>query len=179
MRMGSKPLIFIEARHGKFVVLLSRLSALNDSGNSKTFAYRYDWDDHRKFIIADFKKLIGASHGTEIPLLTGNNDLVGDYGFLIYPSGPSKRFLSKNMMLLWSNFAKNGRPGISSNGIEWLPLNQSTDSKNFLVLDNRRNMKLADSYVTYKQLVELLNSDSRVNKLEKCVIFTSNGYLCW
>ena len=79
-----------------------------------------------------------------------------------------KRFLSKNMMLLWSNFAKNGSPGKSSNGLEWLPYNQSANSKNFLVLDNRRNMKLADSYITYKKLVELLNNDTRVNKLEKC-----------
>jgi len=172
---GFEAFNFYRSEAWKIRGVIEPLSALNDSGNSKTFAYRYDWDDHRKFIIADFKKLIGASHGTEIPLLTGNNDLVGDYGFLIYPSGPSKRFLSKNMMLLWSNFAKNGSPGASSNGIEWLPYNQSTDSKNFLVLDNRRNMKLADSYVTYKQLVELLNSDSRVNNLEKCVILYQMG----
>ncbi|MDC1150740.1 carboxylesterase family protein [Gammaproteobacteria bacterium] len=172
---GFEAFNFYRSEAWKIRGVIEPLSALNDSGNLQTFAYRYDWDDHRKFVIADFKKLIGASHGTEIPLLTGNNDLVGDYGFLIYPSGPSKRFLSKNMMLLWSNFAKNGRPGKSSNGIEWLPFNQSTDSKNFLVLDNRRNMKLVDSYVTYKQLVELLNSDSRVNKLEKCVILYQMG----
>ena len=172
---GFEAFNFYRSEAWKIRGVIEPLSALNNSGNAKTFAYRYDWDDHRKFIIADFKKLIGASHGTEIPLLTGNNDLVGDYGFLIYPSGPSKRFLSKNMMLLWSNFAKNGSPGTASNGIEWLPFNQSTDSKNFLVLDNRRNMKLADSYVTYKQLVELLNSDSRVNKLEKCVILYQMG----
>ena len=30
---------------------------------------------------------------TEIPLLAGNNKLVGDYGFLIYPKGPSKSLL--------------------------------------------------------------------------------------
>jgi hypothetical protein len=46
------------------------------------------------------------AHATEIPLLTGNNKLVGDYGFLIYPRGPSKRFTSKNMMHFWTNFAK-------------------------------------------------------------------------
>ena len=79
--------------------VIEPISSLNSVGNLNTFAYRYDWDDHRKFVIANFKKLIGASHGTEIPLLTGNNDLVGDFGFLIYPKGPSKRFLSRNMML--------------------------------------------------------------------------------
>ena len=172
---GFEAFNFYRSEAWKIRGVIEPLSALNDSGNSNTFAYRYDWDDHRKFIIADFKKLIGASHGTEIPLLTGNNYLVGDYGFLIYPSGPSKRFLSKNMMLLWSNFAKNGSPGKSSNGLEWLPYNQSANSKNFLVLDNRRNMKLADSYITYKKLVELLNNDTRVNKLEKCVILYQMG----
>ena len=155
--------------------VIEPISSLNSVGNLNTFAYRYDWDDHRKFVIANFKKLIGASHGTEIPLLTGNNDLVGDFGFLIYPRGPSKRFLSRNMMLYWSNFAKTGTPGISTNGIEWLPYNSSKKFKNFLVLDNKRNMKLINSYVSYKSLVEELNYDARVNELEKCVILYQMG----
>ena len=155
--------------------VIEPISSLNTAGNLNTYAYKYDWDDHRRFFIADFKKLIGASHGTEIPLITGNNDIVGDLGFLIYPSGPSKRFLSKNMMLFWSNFAKKGIPGASTNGIEWIPYNQANANKNFLILDNRKNMKLTDSYVTYKQLVEELNNDTRVNKLEKCVILYQMG----
>ena len=44
------------------------LRSLYKSGNKDLYAYRYDWDDHRKFIIADFKELIGAAHATEIPL---------------------------------------------------------------------------------------------------------------
>ena len=155
--------------------VIEPISSLNSVGNLDTFAYRYDWDDHRRFLIANFKKLIGASHGTEIPLITGNNDIVGDFGFLIYPSGPSKRFLSKNMMLFWSNFAKNGVPGKSTNGIEWLPYNSSEESKNFLILDNKRNMKLTNSYVSYKTLVEQLNYDIRVNELERCVILYQMG----
>ena len=95
------------------------LRNLYRSGNRDLYAYRYDWDDHRRFFIADFRELIGAAHATEIPLLTGNNKLVGDYGFLIYPRGPSKRFTSRNMMHFWTNFAKYGEPGISSNGVEW------------------------------------------------------------
>ena len=66
------------------------LRSLHISGNDNLYAYRFDWDDHRKYIIADFQELIGAAHATEIPLLTGNNKLVDGYGFLIYPNGPSK-----------------------------------------------------------------------------------------
>jgi para-nitrobenzyl esterase len=154
--------------------VIEPISSLNTVGNLNTYAYRYDWDDHRRFFIADFKKLIGASHGTEIPLITGNNDIVGDFGFLIYPSGPSKRFLSRNMMSFWTNFAKKGVPGASSNGIEWLPYNQSEET-NFLILDNKRNMKIINSYTSYKELVEQLNYDARVNELERCVILYQMG----
>ena len=154
--------------------VIEPITSLNIAGNVNTYAYRYDWDDHRRLFIADFKKLIGASHGTEIPLITGNNDIVGGYGFLIYPSGPSKRFLSKNMMLLWSNFAKNGAPGVSTNGIEWLSYN-SLEETNFLILDNKRNMKIANLYTSYKELIEQLNYDARVNELERCVILYQMG----
>jgi len=155
--------------------VIEPISSLNKAGYQKTYAYRFDWDDHRRFIVADFKKLIGASHGTEISLVTGNNKLVEGYGFLIYPNGPSKRFLSKNMMRFWSNFAKNGKPGSSTNGIEWNPYNNLKDSKNFLVLDNKRNMKMEYSATTYKTLVEELNNENRVNELERCVILYQMG----
>jgi len=155
--------------------VIEPISSLNKAGYQKTYAYRFDWDDHRRFIVADFKKLIGASHGTEISLVTGNNKLVEGYGFLIYPNGPSKRFLSKNMMRFWSNFAKNGKPGSSTNGIEWNPYNNLKDSKDFLVLDNKRNMKMEYSATTYKTLVEELNNENRVNELERCVILYQMG----
>jgi para-nitrobenzyl esterase len=155
--------------------VIEPISSLNKSGFTNTYAYRFDWDDHRRFIVADFKKLIGASHGTEISLVTGNNKLVEGYGFLIYPNGPSKRFVSKNMMKFWSNFAKNGNPGSSTNGIEWDSYNHLQDSKNFMILDNKRNMKMERSETTYKKLVEELNYDTRVNQIERCVILYQMG----
>ena len=155
--------------------VIEPISSLNSIGNNKTFAYQFNWDDHRRFIVADFKKLIGASHGTEIPLITGNNKLVEGYGFLIYPAGPSKRFISKNMMLFWSNFAKNGNPGTSTNGITWKKYNQNSNKDNFMILDNSKNMKMTNSFTTYKDLVKELNVDNRVNELEKCVILYQMG----
>ena len=113
------------------------LRSMRQAGNENLYAYRYDWDDHRRFIIGDFKELIGAAHATEIPLLAGNNKLVGDYGFLIYPRGPSKKFTSKNMMIFWTNFAKDGVPGKSTNSVEWTSYIESDKSQsNFIILDN-------------------------------------------
>jgi para-nitrobenzyl esterase len=155
--------------------VIEPISSLNKVGSKNTYAYKFDWDDHRRFIVADFKKLIGASHGTEISLITGNNKLVEGYGFLIYPAGPSKRFISKNMMLFWSNFAKDGKPGVSTNGINWDLYNHSEGYKNFMILDNKKNMKVVNSDTTYKSLVEELNLDTRVSELERCVILYQMG----
>ena len=147
------------------------LRNMEEAGNTELFAYRYDWDDHRRFIIGDFRSLIGAAHATEIPLLTGNNKLVGGYGFLIYPRGPSKKFTSKNMMKFWTNFAKQGVPGSSTNSIEWLPYISSNKSKsNFIILDNRANLEMSSDSISFQSLVDELSKESRVTDTEKCVI---------
>ena len=147
------------------------LRSLASAGNNDLYAYRYDWDDHRKWPVANFKKLIGAAHATEIPLLTGNNKLVGDYGFLIYPKGPSKSFLSKNMMNFWANFAKTAKPGISSNKQEWTKYDGLDEiESNFMVLDNRKNLKMDKDQNSFKSLVNDLYYEKDITDLEKCVV---------
>ena len=147
------------------------LRNLYEAGNNNLFAYRYDWDDHRRFVVADFKKLIGAAHATEIPLLTGDKKLTKGYGFLLYPAGISKNFLSKNMMSFWTNFAKNGNPGHSSNQKEWLPYNNLENNKsNFIILDNKANLKMGTDTNSYESLAINLHKETEVSNLEKCVI---------
>tara|TARA_B100000212_G_scaffold127366_1_gene95505 strand:- start:3193 stop:4980 length:1788 start_codon:yes stop_codon:yes gene_type:complete len=148
------------------------LNALKIAGNDDLYAYRYDWDDHRRFFIADFKKLIGAAHATEIPLLAGNYDLVGGYPLsdLIYPPSFSKRYVSKNMMRLWTNFAKYGTPGESSNNVIWEPYVSNNKYSNFLVIDKKRKLKMSQVDISFKTLTKELINDQRVDKLEKCVL---------
>ena len=147
------------------------LGSLSSLGNDNLYAYRYDWDDHRRLFVADFRQLIGAAHATEIPLLTGNNKLVGGYGFLLYPRGPSKHFLSKNMMRFWTNFAKNGKPGNSTNSVEWLPFsNVNNIDSSFMVLDNRANLQMSSDKISFESLAKDLYKETAVTNLEKCVV---------
>jgi len=129
-------------------------------------------DDHRRFVVANFKKLIGAAHATEIPLLAGNSDLVGGYPLsdLIYPPSFSKKYLSKNMMKFWTNFAKNGNPGKSTNSIKWQKYSTEEGNSNYLILDNKKNLKMQNEKLSFESLINLLNSDERVDDLEKCVV---------
>ena len=147
------------------------LRSLFLAGNNELYAYRYDWDDHRRFIIADFKELIGAAHATEISLLTGNNKLVGDYGFLIYPRGPSKKFTSKNMMQFWTNFAKTGKPGKSTNGVEWKKYDGLKNMPSYyMVLDKRRDLKMQYDSFSFSSLIQDLYKEDALSSLEKCVV---------
>jgi para-nitrobenzyl esterase len=149
------------------------LKGLYESGNSNLYAYQYDWDDHRRYVVADFKKLIGAAHATEIPLLAGNAKLVGGYPLsdLIYPAGRSRLFTSRNMMRFWTNFAKSGDPGISTNSIRWSSIVENNEfGSSYIVIDNKNNLKVKEDKKTFKLLAKELFEDSRVNELEKCVI---------
>ena len=151
------------------------LDNLAGYGYKNLYAYRYDWDDHRRWPVANFKKIIGAAHATEIPLIAGNNKLVGDYGFLIYPRGFSKSYTSKNMMNFWANFAKYGAPGESTTGIVWKRYNKS--SNKFIILDKKKNLQIKKEIKSFDELLSELSSDNRVNAEEKCVILYQIGSL--
>tara|TARA_Y100000768_G_scaffold345102_1_gene291809 strand:- start:3242 stop:5005 length:1764 start_codon:yes stop_codon:yes gene_type:complete len=145
------------------------LHGILNAGNKSLYAYRFDWDDHRRLLIADFKSLIGAAHATEIPLLAGNEKLVGGYPLsdLIYPAGRSKFYISRNLMKFWTNFAHTGNPGASTNSIEW---NSFGDDFSYMVLDNKNDLRMDSKKYTFKELSNKLYLDNRVNELEKCVI---------
>ena len=149
------------------------LNSLRIAGNKNLYSYRFDWDDQRKFIIADFSQLIGASHALEIPLLAGDATLVGGSPIsnFIYPKGISKFFTSRNMMLFWSNFAKTGDPGFSSNNIQWLPFFEENQSKrSFMIIDNKKNLQMAEDNLSLQTLTEDLYLDKRLSEIEKCVV---------
>ena len=152
------------------------LNNLYVAGAENLYAYRYDWDDHRRRPIADFKKIIGAAHATEIPLIAGNNKLVGNYGFIIYPNGPSKKYTSKNMMRFWANFARTGKPGTSTNNIEWVNYLKNKN-QNAMILDKKKNLTMSKITNSYQSLVLELESDNRVTNREKCVIIYQMGVL--
>ena len=152
--------------------VIDPIKSLAKSGNSQLYSYRFDWDDHRKLILADFKKIFGAGHALEIPLLTGSTKLVGGppVSNFLYPKGISYFYTSRNMMKFWSNFAKYGEPGYSTNNVKWELYN--TDEKNisYIVLDKKSKLKMSADNLTFNQLSKEIFLDERLSELEKCVV---------
>ena len=149
------------------------LNSLAKAGNSELYSYRFDWDDRRRFIVADFKKLFGAGHALEIPLLTGNTKLVGGppVSNFMYPKGISHFYTSRNMMRFWSNFAKYGEPGASTNNVNWEPYHFDDNYySKYIVIDKKKNLKMSSDNTTLKSLSEKIYIDQRLSELEKCVV---------
>ena len=149
--------------------VIQPLSSMYEAGNKDVYGYRFDWDDHRRYLFADFAELIGAFHASEIPLISGNDDLVGDFDFILYPAGPSKRFTEKNMMQFWANFAKTGTPGKSSNNKEWKPfINNNEES--IMILDKRSDIRMSKFNKDINSLITELELSSVINSREQCAL---------
>ena len=72
-------------------------------------------------------------------------------------------------MKFWANFAREGIPGKSTNLINW-DAYDDLDKSNFIILDNRANLKMSSDTISFESLVADLYKETKVTNLEKCVI---------
>jgi hypothetical protein len=74
-------------------------------------------------------------------------------------------------MRFWTNFAKTGEPGISSNNQKWAKYNGLNQiESNFMVLDNKKNLKMDKDQNSFRSLVNDLYYENDITELEKCVV---------
>ena len=103
------------------------------------FVYRFDWDEEPTRLGADFSKLLGASHGFEIPFVFGHFNLSRRINFIYTKkNAPGREALSSAMMSYWAAFARDGAPGRGVDGTlpAWTPWDDSTpESLRTLLLD--------------------------------------------
>ena len=73
-------------------------------------------------------------------------------------------------MQFWTTFAKTGTPGISSNAIKWEKYSSSAQESKYIILDKRKNLKMASDFISFESLKYELQNDKRLSDLEKCVV---------
>jgi len=147
------------------------------AGNKNIYAYRFDWDDLRDSIFGDFGEIIGAAHAIEIAMITGDFNFVDEYRWIVYPRSSSRRFVSKNMMDFWTNFAKSAAPGSSSNNINWDRFNPNAE-KSILLIDEKKNLKVSSVDLKLKLLVNEIETTNYLSDDEKCILlYETTSYL--
>ena len=151
------------------------LNNIFNAGNKEVYAYRFDWDNLRDFFIGDFSEIIGAAHAIEIPMVSGDFDLVGEFQWIVYPRSKSRRYVSRNMMNFWTNFAKFGTPGASSNKIYWESYNPNSSNK-ILIIDEKKNLRISSLDLSLDGLVNEISASNLLDDEEKCILLyeTSN-----
>ena len=147
------------------------------AGNEDLYAYRYDWDNLRDFFVGDFGKIIGSAHALEIPMISGDFSLAEEFAWIIYPRSPSRRFVSKNMMNFWTEFAKNGSPGKSSNDINWEKYNPQFN-KNILHIDEKKDLRIEKLDLSMQGLVNEILFSKIIDNEEKCILlYETTNYI--
>ena len=165
----------IRARGWQLRGVQEPLKNIFNAGNKEVFAYRFDWDNLRDFFIGDFSEIIGAAHAIEIPMVSGDFDLVGEFQWIVYPRSQSRRYVSRNMMNFWTNFAKSGTPGASSNDIYWESYKPNSSNK-ILIIDEKKNLRISSLDLSLDGLANEISASNLLDDEEKCILLyeTSN-----
>ncbi len=153
------------------------LDNIFNTGNSDVYAYRFDWDNLRDFFVGDFSEIIGSAHAIEIPMVSGDFTLAEEFRWIVYPRSISRRFMQKNMMSFWANFARNGEPGVSSNGLVWEKYNPNT-SQSIILLDEKKNLKNSILNLDMRDLVNEIKLSNILDHDEKCILlYETTNYI--
>lgn len=148
---------------------------------ASVWAYRFDWDEQAQPMWVDLPKLLGASHGMEIPFVFGFTDTSG----LFDPAysnrnEPGREALSKTIRGFWSHFARQGKPEATPQ--YWPAWQASAGNKKaaavdkYLVLDTEQGGGLTTSneLVSPAALITAIAQDARLPSLiEKCEVYAS------
>ncbi len=157
---------------------VDQLAAALTASGTPTYAYRWDWDDEgRHYGIIDATRLVGASHGLEIPFVFGNFTVGSVSSLLFNHDNESARLqLSAAMMTYWGNFAHSGDPnqGTQVPTPAW-PVWQSTeDTPALMVFDTQAQGGIrASNERSSKEKVLALMEAQEPNDASACRMFIS------
>ncbi len=140
------------------------------------FVYRFDWDEEPTVLGADLSKMLGASHGFEIPFVFGHFDL-GRAGNVVFDgrNEPGREALGRALRSYWAQFARTGDPGRGGRGDlpAWTPWQPEGPSKT-LVLDTPASggIHMTPIEETTEAVVASVESDPRLpNQADRCRVF--------
>jgi para-nitrobenzyl esterase len=152
------------------------------------FVYRFDWDEEPTVVGADLSKMLGASHGFEIPFVFGHFELGrGSRRLFDEDSLPGREALAMAMGSYWAAFAKSGNPGkgVSGELPAWTAWDDSSpDAPKYVVLDTEAGggIRMANEIESVDTIATKVASDPRLaTPAERCEVLRdlvtwSRGY---
>ena len=160
--------------------------ALQASQPGKVWVYRFDWDEELSLPFVRLDRMLGASHGFEIPFVFGHFDLGPEAIGLFTPFNRSaRRELSAKMRSYWAEFAYTGDPGRGRDGSlpVWQPWDDSTpDAHRYVILDTADGggVRMGSKPVTVASVVADVARDERLrDSRERCGVYRELAAWAW
>jgi para-nitrobenzyl esterase len=107
------------------------------SDQPPVYAYRFAWGEQDGVISADLQKLLGATHGSDMAFVTGENIGIATYfpqGYFSEQNAPGRAELVSAIHEYVQNFLYTGNPG-SVEGVAWTPWQAEANAERILRLD--------------------------------------------
>jgi para-nitrobenzyl esterase len=137
------------------------------AGHGEVYAYRFDWDDGGRLLFMDFKKMLGAAHGFELPFVFNRFQHLGRADRVLFQSRTlqDRERLSSAIGHYWASFARDGVPSCPGEAV-W-PVYGSQE--NFLRLDaqNDGGIELANGSDSVDALLADIRNDDRLDNLQR------------
>jgi para-nitrobenzyl esterase len=153
------------------------LATLLARHGAPVFAYRWDWDEQgRAYGVVDLSRILGASHGLEIPFVLGHFDVGPQSENLFHARNERERLaLSARMMRFWAEFARTGDPGKSFDDppVAWLPwADEPTRARRLMVFDTPAGggTRMTDERVSRDSLVGQMEAEP-ITLAARCELF--------
>jgi para-nitrobenzyl esterase len=166
-----------------YLTRLWRLRAVDEpatrmaaAGHANVYAYRFDWDDGGTFLLIDFKKLLGAAHGFDIPFVFNRFQHLGDADAILFESetATDRERLSRVMGGYWASFARDGVP--SHPGSPAWPVYGNNGAFLRLDTENDGGVEVVTGGVdSLESFLADLNRDPRLDDETRCLIVAEMG----
>ncbi len=130
------------------------------------YAYRCDWDDIVSPPWLDFRAMIGAGHGSELPLVFGTTDLGAEYAFQghLYDGADDSSFRRTSAVVMdyWGAFARDGAPARGTGGT--LPEWREWRDHGVMVLDGEAGggIRMSRESASRSDVIEQIRGDPRL-----------------
>jgi para-nitrobenzyl esterase len=150
-------------------------TAMRTAGATDVYVYRFDWNEEPTILGTDLSRMLGASHGFEIPFVFGHFDLGRDANRLFTRENePGRAELSAAMMTYWATFAATGRPGGGPDARlpAWPAWSVGTPS--FLVLDTAAGggIRASQETTTREAVLAAIATDPRLpTSRDRCLAY--------
>jgi para-nitrobenzyl esterase len=142
------------------------------SAGAKVFAYRFDWDEEPKYLVANLPKLLGAAHGLEIGFVFDDEASEFDpFGINTDDNAPGRVKLARAMSSYWVQFAKTGDPGRGTDGSlpEWKQFGEGE----LMLMDTEKDggLRMLQGVQTVDELEQRVWKDASMDETNRCEAF--------